>query len=77
MSMKFSSDTIGNRNRDLLAFNTFSQPTAPPRALKLSVLADNYRRLHSAVSCKGLELYPDFPMRYSWPGDLRVRHRIL
>jgi len=40
--MKISHDTIGNRNRDLLAFNAFPRPTARPRALKLSVLANNY-----------------------------------
>jgi len=74
--MKISNDTIGNRNRDLLAINAFPQPTASPRALKLSVPANNYRRLHTVVSCEGLELYPHFPIRYSWPGDLRVRHRI-
>ena len=77
MSMKISGDTIGNRNRDLLDFNAFPQPTASPHALELSVLANNYRRLHSAVSCEGLELYPHLPIRYSWPGELRVRHRIL
>jgi len=77
MSMKISNDTIGNRNCDLLAFNAFPQPTASPRALKLSVLTNNYRRLHNAVSCEGLELYPNFPIRYSWPRDLRIRHRIL
>jgi hypothetical protein len=32
MSMKNSDDTIGNRNRGLLACNTVPQPTAPPRA---------------------------------------------
>jgi hypothetical protein len=32
MSMKNSSDTIGNRTRDLPACTTVSQPTAPPRA---------------------------------------------
>jgi len=32
MSMKNSNDTIGNRNRDLLAFSAMPQPTAPPRA---------------------------------------------
>jgi hypothetical protein len=31
-SMKNSNDTIGNRTRDLPAFNGVSQPTAPPRA---------------------------------------------
>ena len=77
MSMKISNDTIGNRNRDLLAFNAFPQPTASPRALKLSVLANNYRRLHGAVRCEGLELHPHFPKRYSSQGDLRVMHRIL
>jgi len=32
MSMKNSSDTIGNRNRDLPACSAVPQPTAPPRA---------------------------------------------
>ena len=32
MLMKNSSDTIGNRNRDLPACSTVTQPTAPPRA---------------------------------------------
>jgi hypothetical protein len=34
MSMKISSDTIGNRTRDLPACSTVPQPTAPPRAPK-------------------------------------------
>jgi len=37
MSMKNSSDTIGNQTRDLLACSTVPQPTAPPRALPLTV----------------------------------------
>jgi len=32
MSMKNSSDTNGNQNRDLPACSAVSQPTAPPRA---------------------------------------------
>ena len=32
MSMKSSSDTIGNRTRDLPACSEVPQPTAPPRA---------------------------------------------
>ena len=32
MSIKNSSDTIGNRTRDLLASSAVPQPTAPPRA---------------------------------------------
>jgi hypothetical protein len=32
MSMKNSSDTIGNRSRDLSVCSTVSQSTAPPRA---------------------------------------------
>ena len=32
MSMKYSSDTIGNRTPDLPACNATPQPTAPPRA---------------------------------------------
>jgi len=32
MSMKISSDTIGNRTRDLPAGSAVPQPTAPPRA---------------------------------------------
>ena len=31
MSMKNSSDTVGNRTRDLLACSAVPQPTAPPR----------------------------------------------
>ena len=34
-SMKNSNDTIGNRNRDLPACSVVSQPTAPPRALRI------------------------------------------
>jgi hypothetical protein len=34
MSMKYSSDTIGNRTRDLPTCNAVSQPAAPPRAPK-------------------------------------------
>jgi len=33
MSMKNSSDTIGNRTRDLPTCSAVPQPTAPPRAL--------------------------------------------
>ena len=32
MSMKKSSDTMGNRTRDLLSCSTVPQPTAQPRA---------------------------------------------
>jgi hypothetical protein len=32
MSLKNSSDTIGNRTRDLPGCSTVPQPTAPPRA---------------------------------------------
>jgi hypothetical protein len=35
--MKKSSDTIGNRTRDLPAFNVIPQPTAPPRAPHFSI----------------------------------------
>jgi hypothetical protein len=38
MSMKNSSDTIGNRTRDLPACSTVPQPTAPPRAPLYCVL---------------------------------------
>jgi hypothetical protein len=31
--MKISSDTIGNRTRNLLALSTVPQPTAPPHTL--------------------------------------------
>jgi len=31
MSIKYPNDTIGNRNRDLLACSVLPQPTAPPR----------------------------------------------
>ena len=32
MSMKNSSDTIGNRTRNLLAYSAVPQPTVPPNA---------------------------------------------
>jgi hypothetical protein len=35
MSMKNSSKTIGNRNRDLPGCSAVPQPTAPPRAADL------------------------------------------
>jgi hypothetical protein len=41
MSMKNSSDTIGNRNRDLPACSTVPQPTAPPRTPVASGNATN------------------------------------
>jgi hypothetical protein len=67
--MKITNYTMGNGTQDPLAFKAVPQPTAPPRALKLRVLANNYRSVHNAVSCEGLELYHQFPMRYNWPGD--------
>ena len=38
MSMKNSNDTIGNRTRDLPACSAVPQPTASPRAPKISIL---------------------------------------
>jgi hypothetical protein len=47
-SMKNSSDTIGNRTRDLPACSTVPQPTAPPR----TPLHIRYQFLHvSAPGC--------------------------
>ena len=37
MSMKNSSDTIGNRTRDLPACSAVPQPTVPPRAPLLAI----------------------------------------
>jgi hypothetical protein len=37
MSMKNSSDTIGNRTRDIPAFSAMLQPTVKPRAPKYYV----------------------------------------
>ena len=37
MSMKNSSDAIGNRNRDLPACSVVPQPTAPPGAPTMTV----------------------------------------
>jgi hypothetical protein len=68
--MKITIDTMGNRTRDPVAFKAVPQPTVPPRAVKLRVVANNYRRLHNALSCDGLELYPHIPMRYNRSGDL-------
>ena len=39
MSMKNSSDTIGNRTRDLPTCSAVPQPTAPPRAPKFFNIA--------------------------------------
>jgi hypothetical protein len=42
MSMKNSSETIGNRTRDLTACSALLQPTAPPRAP-----SDNFTRTNN------------------------------
>ena len=41
MSMKISSDTIGNRTRDLPACSTVPQPTVQPRTPYLYVVVTN------------------------------------
>jgi len=41
MSMKESSDAIGNRTRDLPTCSAVPQPTAPPRALIRDVVTYN------------------------------------
>ena len=57
MSMKNSSDTIGNRTRDLPACSAVPQPTAPPRAPVVAyrniILSDNCR-LALPVGCLDL-----------------------
>ena len=40
MSMKISSDTIGNRTRDLPAYSAVLQPTEPPRATIVKYLRE-------------------------------------
>ena len=48
MSMKTSSDTNGNRTRDLRAFSALPQPTAPPRApraVRILAAQNLYRKL--------------------------------
>jgi hypothetical protein len=44
--MKNSSDTIGNRTRDLPAYSAVPQPTAPSRAHQTQVNAIYYIELH-------------------------------
>jgi hypothetical protein len=46
MLMKNSSDTIGNRTRDLPASSAVSEPTAPPRA---SLVQGDYSIMFSDV----------------------------
>jgi len=46
MSMKNSSDTIGNRTRDLPACSAVPQPTAPPRAPYNTVWCNNQEKYH-------------------------------
>jgi len=53
MSMKNSSDTIGNRTHDLLACNVVLQPTAPPRAPECILIYVN----GTCVSSKDLHWY--------------------
>jgi len=55
--MKNSSDTIGNRTRDLSVCSAVPQPTVPPHApkicwytLKLNVLSDLQRKLTLRIS---------------------------
>jgi hypothetical protein len=51
--MKNSTDTIGNRTRDLPAGSAVPQPTAPPRASRVSVCFAHILTTH----CIGLYLY--------------------
>jgi hypothetical protein len=44
MSMKNSSETIGNRTRDLSACSEVPQPTAPPRTPALKAQSDEMRK---------------------------------
>jgi hypothetical protein len=48
MSLKNSSDTIGNRTRDLPAFSTMPQPTAPPRipGVQGKIFTHNSKYIH-------------------------------
>ena len=56
--MKNSSDTVGNRTRDLPACSAVSQPTAPPRkcirnsVINLDALAQSNNELGGAI-CRG------------------------
>jgi hypothetical protein len=52
MSMKKSSDTIGNRTRDLTACSTVPQPTAPPRApnIKMYLISIGHKDTFCDVS---------------------------
>ena len=42
MSMKNSSDAIGNRTRDLPNFSAVPQPTAPPRAPRIHCMCNEF-----------------------------------
>ena len=44
--MKNSSDTVGNRTRDLPACSSVPQPTAPPRASRRTVRSQKSEILH-------------------------------
>jgi hypothetical protein len=50
--MKNSSDSIGNRTRDLPACSAVPQPTAPPRAPKLIQIHYTYKenKIHSKIT---------------------------
>jgi hypothetical protein len=49
MSMKNSPDTIGNRNRDLPAFNSVPQTRAPPRVQIRNLEGNNLPILDTTV----------------------------
>ena len=61
MSVKNSSDTIGNRTRDVPACSAVPQPTAPPRAPLSSLVAYKIKEYHSdsspALQCVGQPLF--------------------
>jgi len=56
--MKNSSDTIGNRTRDLPTCSAVPQPTVPPRAPHYAVIINNYIIVTkiSALFCDTLAL---------------------
>jgi hypothetical protein len=56
MSMKNSSDTIGNRTRDIVASSVVPQATAPPRApFKILI----YLKIIKVVLKNGVQLVSD------------------
>jgi hypothetical protein len=56
MSMKNSSDTIGNRTRDLPAFSTVPQTTAPPAACHLNGLILTFNHILSRIKSFNIAL---------------------